>query len=334
MTEDILEQPNTASRETDVYESEDELLDALRKQADEFKSSLESEPDNTEPEVQDEAESDSAESNDTENTEEQKPDGDFDIASWLKKNPIKAKDRDLTIEVDDLEEANKLINLGLNYTRKTQELSEVRKVADYAKQHSIDISDLELLADLKTGRKEALAELAKRNSVDVYDIDTDASYQPNNEVVYREASEVDMVAQEIAQDEVLYGKVKDALTYVPRNFAESVVSDAKLLSAFRDDVANGIADKVLPVAIKNHAVRGGDFIQHYVAVANQMFSASQEQVEPQAPVQQAVSPQTKAKASVGSNASGINNQELDLWDNVGESELIERIKRQASLMRG
>lgn len=326
--DEILEQPDLASKD-DVYENEDELLEAIRQKANEFRSSNENQEENT-------SESNSENDNDEDvnvetKSNENNSDESFDIASWLKQNPFEAKDRDLTIKVDDVDEVKKLINLGLNYTRKTQELASVRKIADYAKDHSIEMSDLELLADLKSGNKDALGELAKRNNISIYDVDTEADYKPNEKVAYKEVSEVDLIAQDIAKDEVLYGKVRDALTYVPRDFAENVVSDAKLLSAFRDDVANGITDKVLPLAIKNHAIYGGDFIQHYVNIANELFNQN---VESKTPVNQSVSPQTKAKASVGSSSNGTSSQELDLWENVSEQELIERIKRQASLMKG
>lgn len=333
---DVLDlgQPQEEPKVTTDYSSEDELLDALRKEAESIKSSYESEP---EAEEEAEVETESVETEEAQEPEnnEEVVDESFDIAGWLKKNPYKVKDRGLEIIVDDPKEVEALLHKGLNYSRKTEELAKVRKVADYAEQHSIGLDDLELLANLKAGNKQALAELAKRNSVDIYsDVDSEASYQPNQEVAYRELSEVDMVAQEIAQDEALYGRVKDALTYVPRNFAESVVSDAKLLRAFSEDIANGVADKVMPIAIRNHAANGGDFLQHYINVANQIFAT---QDAPQEPTVQhkPVSTQAKAKASVGSNQSGgANAQELDLWENVSEGELIERIKRQASLMKG
>lgn len=334
---DILEQPLEESKEITAFDTEDELLDAIRKQAEEAKNSLESD---VEQEVATETQEETSETTETEettNNEEEKTDESFDLAGWLKKNPFKVKDRDLEIDVDDPEEAKKLMHMGLNYHRKTQELAPIRKVADYATQHNISIEDMQMLADLKSGSKEALAELAKRNKVDIYDIDQEASYQPSERVAYSEMSEADLVAQEIAQDEVLYGKVKQALTYVPRDFAENVVSDARLLSAFRDDVANGVADKVMPQAIKSHSIYGGNFLEHYVDIANAMFA----QPEAQANVEPIVdtkpsnpSPQSKAKASVGSGSSGANSQELDLWENVGEGELLERIKRQAALMKG
>ena len=333
---DVLDlgQPQEEPKVETEYSSEDELLDSLRKEAESIKSSYESEP---KAEEESEVETESVETEEVSEPENdvEVVDESFDIAGWLKKNPYKVKDRDLEIVVDDPKEVEALLHKGLNYSRKTEELAKVRKVADYAEQHSISLDDLELLANLKSGNKQALAELAKRNSVDVYsDIDSDASYQPNQDVAYRELSEVDMVAQEIAQDESLYGKVKDALTYVPRTFAENVVSDAKILRAFSQDVANGIADKVLPIAIRNHAANGGDFIQHYVNVANQIFATEEAPQEPVVQQPKTVSPQAKAKASVGSNQSGVNTQELDLWENVSQDELIERIKRQASLMKG
>ena len=335
---DILEQPLEESKDITAFQSEDELLDSIRKQAEEAKNSLESdEPaDAGEEEAQEESSDANGDEVEQEDNGEEKVDESFNLADWLKKNPFKVKDRDLEINVDDPKEVEKLLHMGLNYHRKTQEIAPIRKFGEYASQHNISMEDLQMLADLKTGSKEALAELAKRNSVDVYDIDTEAKYQPSEKVTYSEMSEADVVAQEIAQDEVLYGKVKQALTYVPRDFAENVVSDARLLSAFRDDVASGIADKVMPQAIKAHSIYGGNFLEHYVNVANVMFAQPEVQaVEPSVDVKPSnPSPQSKAKASVGSGSSGVNSGELDLWENVGEGELLDRIRRQAALIKG
>lgn len=333
-----LEQPLTDSNPEVAYETEDELLDALRRQAEEAKNAFEgNEPteelsaDNVEETPVNEADEDNS---------EPKPDEEFDVAKWVDEyelpHSVTLKDRDLQIEVKSLSELRDLANKAINYTRKTQELAPIRKVADYAIQHNISMDDLQTLADLKNGNKDALAELAKRNSIDIYDVDTTADYQPSEQVAYREASEAELVAQEIAQDNVLFGRVKDALTYVPLKVGEQIVSDARLLSAFKDDVANGVAMQVMPQAVKNYNIYGGDFIEHYVKVANGMFAQVNEQapealvdVKPSNP-----SAQSKAKASVGS--SGVSNSagELDLWENVPEDELMERIRRQASIIKG
>ena len=337
-TVEELEQPATDSNPEVAYETEDDLLDALRKQAEEAKNAFEgNEPTEV---VSDETNDDAPVAEANEDNNEPKPDEEFDVAKWVNEyelpHSVTLKDRDLQIEVKSLAELRDLANKAINYTRKTQELAPIRKVADYAVQHNISIDDLQTLADLKSGNKDALAELAKRNSIDIYDVDTTKEYQPSEQVAYREISEAEMVAQEIAQDNALFGRVKDALTYVPLKVGEQIVSDAKLLSAFKDDVANGVAMQVMPQAVKNYNLYGGDFIEHYVKVANGMFAPTQEQapeftgdVKPSNP-----SSQSKAKASVGSSGVSTSAGELDLWDNVSEDELMDRIRRQASIIKG
>jgi hypothetical protein len=330
MNEEILEQSQVDSKEEEFsYETEDELIEHIKSLANQN-----SETDVVEDEVSiDEVVSDETVSEDK---EEPKVDEQFDLSKFIAEfelpHAVKIKDRGLEIEVKKLSELVKLGSAGLNYTNKSTELAPLRKIADYAKQHNIGIDDLEVLADIRNGNKDALASMAKKYGVDVYDIDTEADYKPSADVKHVEVSYADEVAMEMQQSPEVFEAVRGTLSTIPRNVAEHIVSDGNLLSAFRDDVSTGIAQKVIPEAVKRASIYGGDFIQHYVNIANEL---SQQQ---EAPQQQVVVNNTaaKAKASVSSTSAGTRSEGgLDVWDSkLSPDELVERIRQQANQMRG
>ena len=330
MNEEILEQSQVDSKEEEFsYETEDELIEHIKSLANQN-----SETDVVEDEVSiDEVVSDETVSEDK---EEPKVDEQFDLSKFIAEfelpHAVKIKDRGLEIEVKKLSELVQLGSAGLNYTNKSTELAPLRKIADYAKQHNIGIDDLEVLADIRNGNKDALASMAKKYGVDVYDIDTEADYKPSADVKHVEVSYADEVAMEMQQSPEVFEAVRGTLSTIPRNVAEHIVSDGNLLSAFRDDVSTGIAQKVIPEAVKRASIYGGDFIQHYVNIANEL---SQQQEVPQ---QQVVVNNTaaKAKASVSSTSAGARSEGgLDVWDSkLSPDELVERIRQQANQMRG
>jgi hypothetical protein len=331
MDEELLEQSQVDSKEEEFsYETEDELIEHIKSLANQ----------NSETDVvEDEVSVDEVVSDETinEDKEEPKVDEQFDLSKFIAEfelpHAVKIKDRGLEIEVKKLSELVQLGSAGLNYTNKSTELAPLRKIADYAKQHNIGIDDLEVLADIRNGNKDALASMAKKYGVDVYDIDTEADYKPSADVKHVEVSYADEVAMEMQQSPEVFEAVRGTLATVPRNVAEQIVSDGNLLSAFRDDISTGIAQQVIPEAVKRASIYGGDFIQHYVNIANELSQPQQE-----APQQQVVVNNTaaKAKASVSSTSAGIQSDGgLDVWDSkLSPDDLVERIRQQANLMRG
>ena len=329
MTEEILEQPSTESNEEFTYETEDELIEHIKSLANQNSDTDVVEEDDKDEVAEDESVS--------EDKDEPKVDEPFDISKFIAEyelpHKVSIKDRGTVVETNKLSDLISLSSKGLNYNSKTEELAPLRKIADYAKQHSIGIEDLEVLADIRNGNKDALASIAKKYGVDVYDIDTEAQYKPSDAVKHVEVSEADKVAFEMQQTPEVFESVKATLSIVPRNVAEQIVGDGNLLAAFRDDVQSGIAKSVIPEATRRANVYGGDFIQHYVNVANEMA-----QVQQEVPQQQVVVDNTsaKAKAGVSGSSNGVSSSGgLDVWDtNLSPDELVDRIRQQAKLMRG
>jgi hypothetical protein len=173
------------------------------------------------------------------------------------------------------------------------------------------------------------------------DVDTDSKYTVSDNARYVEVSDVDKVAFELSQNPELYGKVRTALTYVPQDFANQVVTNAELLTALRDDIASGIADRIIPEAVKRHAIYGGDFVRHYAQIDAELQQAAlQTQQASNKPTIAATpsadaDPVSKAKAGIQTSTSGSEAESDDIWEpGISEAELLRRVQREANKMKG
>ena len=111
---------------------------------------------------------------------------DTDKLSWYEKltKPFIANGKEFTVKSP--EESIKLMQKGLNYTKKMQALANDRKLAETFRANRLTTQDIGLLLDLKSGNKEAIKQLLKQTNIDPndlvdYDLDEnsqDASKKP------------------------------------------------------------------------------------------------------------------------------------------------------------
>jgi len=109
----------------------------------------------------------------------------FDYKSAYKKirQPFKADGK--VVEIRDDEEIIRLMQMGVNYSRKMQELNATAKSAAMLKQHGITEEQLSFLIDVNNKDPEALKKLLKDSAIDPLDIDiaSESAYVPNKNVV-------------------------------------------------------------------------------------------------------------------------------------------------------
>lgn len=259
-----------------------------------------------------------------------------DISTSVFKQPIMLKDRKLEIPINNMNELISLAQKGLNYTQKTQQLSSQKSTVDYLSKHNISMQDLEALASLKAGDKQAIGHLAKANKIDLYDIDSEAAFSPNDNVKYYEPTEVDIVANEILQNEPVAKKITEWVSseVLPNDFIGLLRTDANALRAFAEDVDSGIADRIMPLAMKNYAINKGNFIDSYIGAAQ--YLASSNQVQQPKPVTKNASSTDKAKVSIssGKQSSASTEDDFDVYENnLTDAELMRRIQLQADRLR-
>ncbi|CBW47063.1 N5 gp57-like protein [Roseovarius sp. 217 phage 1] len=95
--------------------------------------------------------------------------------------PFKADGRDITVRTP--EDAIRLMQQGVNYSRRMQEIKPMRQLNRMLEDQKLnDPSKLNFLIDLSKGDKAAITQLLKSHNIDPMDLDTekDSGYQANN----------------------------------------------------------------------------------------------------------------------------------------------------------
>lgn len=112
--------------------------------------------------------------------------------------PFKANGK--TIEIRNPEEAVSLMQMGANYTRKMQEISQHRKTIATLAEHGVTTEeDLLFLIDLKNKNPEALKKFFKDNEIDPFDINVneDVNYIPEAHTISEKTLDARAVLNEI-----------------------------------------------------------------------------------------------------------------------------------------
>lgn len=349
---DILEQAENQTSE------EAKLLEEIRQEADRMKNQSYEEVDTStkEQEVtksneaeaessQQAEETDAVEQESTQTEEESKAieksdeAKEKDISSMVFETPIMIKNRGLNLPVNNMAELIKMAEMGVDYTRKTQEIAPYRKTVELIKSTGIDESDLQLLADIKAGNKTAINGLAEKYQIDLLDVDPSTKYKQQVSLpLYNEA---DIVAQEIMANQPLAQEFQRVAQFIPNDFKDMMAKDANLLRSFAVDVENGVAQQLLPEVTKIMTLNPGvDFITAYVHAGDKIFGSQaqvQQQVQPQAKQAVVNAPASaKEKAGVVAKAPSAASSEsdIDIWkDGLSESDIVAKIREQANRMR-
>lgn len=339
-----LEQPNLEEDSKELnFESENDLVDSVRNLAEQMKNVVQGENELTQDDSVDIEQEDESNSF---NNDDVTPDEEVSHTEQVDKFklPFKVvlKGRKTEYEVNNMKELVTFANAGADYTQKRQEEAPLRKIGEYVNQQNLTMDELQLLADAKRGDKTAISNMVNRYGVDIYDLDTNAEYKPSVQSTFIEHNEVDDIAREISEDKQLLENMQNSLKIVPSNIANEIVARADLLDGFRQDVANGIAQQVLPEVTKRMNIDsitrnniGKSFYQYYGEVAQEIGNQPEvQQVAKQ--TQQVVNPIDKAKAGISSTKiSNSTSSDIDVWDkNLSPEQLIEQIKLQAQRMRG
>jgi len=257
------------------------------------------------------------------------------------KTPMMVKRKGVEIPVNNFKEALELLPKSIDYTAKMQQIAPHRKTIEYMDQYGLTMSDLQRIAEIKSGNKDALASLAKEAKIDVWDVDTDADYKPSNEFEPLEPNMVEEVAQEIMADESWANEVKQITAYVPDAFKQTLATDANVLRGFAEDVRNGVAKQLVPEAIKINAMNPNmNFIQAYMQAGDKILgnAAPEANTPPAATLPPKTAPSvdasTRAKAGSPKASQSSGKVSVDLWeDGISESELASRIQMLANQHR-
>ncbi len=182
--------------------------------------------------------------------------------------PVEIKVGNQTITLNSQEELLQFVKQG--GTSNDQPKSRKSEVDQITEQGKLSKEDLALLIDAKNGNKAAIAKLAKDSGVDIYDLSDDEAAGYEQQFQAHLATEVDNVASDIMDDVQLHTEFKQVVGGVPQDFAQYIASDAGALKNFAGHVKSGLAQKIIPEAIKQQMLSGGTFLDNYAKIGREM----------------------------------------------------------------
>lgn len=140
--------------------------------------------DDSEEDDDDETSDDDSEDDETSDDEDEQQVSYEDIWKEISQ-PFKANGK--MYQPKDAKDVVSLMQKGVNYTQKMQQIAPFRKVAESLRSNNIDENELNFLIDLHNGNKDAIQSLLKRNKINSldwnYDADAPDTYVPKDNMV-------------------------------------------------------------------------------------------------------------------------------------------------------
>ena len=185
---------------------------------------------------------------------------------------IKAGGQVMHASMDQLIEGFKK---GIGFTKNMQQIKPFSRSIGIMEKYGITENDLTLLAEGKSGSKEAFARMMVDAKVDSVDVDTEGNenYTPKDPGVTPIDHEMEQVKSEINSDTEYFPAMKQAITDMPQDFYDLVNNEPQALNNLYNDVKGGIYQQIMPEVIKQQMLGSKEpTVDLYIKVANKMFS--------------------------------------------------------------
>lgn len=158
--------------------------------------------------------------------------------------PFKASGREVSVK--SVEEAKKLMKMGVDYVEKLQGFKVHRKTIKTLDEHKIDSERLNLLIDASNGKPEAINKLIQDHDINVMDLGgEDSNYTPSDNSVSDAQVEMDEVLERI-QSTPSFSTTSDIVTNQWDEASKKVIFETpQHLATLNEHVSNGTYDRVM-----------------------------------------------------------------------------------------
>lgn len=266
------EQPDTES-------AGDSVADEPEQQEGEFDETNEEEQTDQE-EDQDASEEDDTGSDEDdeerESDETDKESSDVDYESFYKAltAPFKANGKEM--QVDNPEDAVRLMQMGANYNKKMSSLKPNLKLMKMLDNNGLlDEGKLSYLIDLEQKNPDAIKKLVQDAGIDTYDLEGDVDYKPKSYSVDDKELALDEALDEIKQTDT-YAKTLNVVSKEWDASSKQIIADnPHLLTAINEQIGNGIYDQIAAEVEKDKMLgrlSGLSDIEAYRQVGDRLFS--------------------------------------------------------------
>lgn len=257
---------------TDVEESSLEASEELTLETDE-----EDIPEET---LDAESDTDTEEDAD-EDSEEEDSETPNELAELYK--PFRASGREVSVK--SVEEAKKLMSMGVDYVEKLQGFKVHRKTIRTLAEHNIDGDKLNLLIDASNGNPDAISKLIQDHGLNALDLDTeDSNYKPSDNSVSDVQVEMDDVIDRI-QSTPSFSTTSDIVTNQWDEASKKVIfAKPEYLETLNTHVSNGTYERVMTEVTRarlfDTRLQGVSDLDAYQIVGNELQKAGAFNPEP------------------------------------------------------
>ena len=167
--------------------------------------------------------------------------------------PVVVKVDGHVMEITDSKDIQALINKGLDYTKKTQEIAQHKDTLKFLEDNGIN--DINTLQQVLSGQVQ---------------IDPTQLQQP--QVADPKTDHVNQVAEHILQSDKA-DEMKSIIGSLPYEAKQILESDANVLGGLFNDVKSGLAQKIMPTARRLMTINGLDFISAYMQAGKEIVDS-------------------------------------------------------------
>jgi hypothetical protein len=170
------------------------------------------------------------------------------------------------LSIDTQEEMVALISKGLN----SKEPSKPTVEQDMMKQGNVQKEQLQLLIEAMNGNTGALAKIAEMGKIDLLDVDGESSKNYESSFKLQQIDhDLDAVANSIVGNKELFGKWETLTNQADDDFVQTIMSDSQTLKSFKNHMETGLAEAVMPMAIKRAKLTGESLFDAYATVGRE-----------------------------------------------------------------
>lgn len=156
--------------------------------------------------------------------------------------PFKANGKQM--QVDNVEDVVRLMQMGANYNRKMAGLKPGMKILKTLEKNKIDEGKLNFLIDLDRKDPAAIARLVKESGIDPIEMDLDTSYTQSNYEIGDSEMALEQVIDDI-RDSDTYSRTLDIVgSNWDSKSREAVADSPELLRDINTQVGNGVYDVI------------------------------------------------------------------------------------------
>lgn len=236
--------------------------------------------------------------------------------------PFKAVGK--TMEVRNPEEAQKLMKMGADYTRKMQEISGHRKTIMLMEQNGIDEEKLKFLIDVQNKNPEAIQKLLKDSKIDPLDIDVDG--EVNYQTKVSSVTDVEVEAKSVLEELSSTDEGKATIQTIRNTWdPESIhfaFNNPQVFNTIHEHIESGAYQQIMTELERQitlgNVPANGSILEKYNVIGNQLFGTGEpNNATDRKPIKTRVATHSSVdgqKAKAASSPKGSKRQSLVLED--------------------